>query len=140
MPVEVREIRRVLPDDVAASLERVYVDCPGMASAEDALGRVRAGLARGDRFYAGLFNGKWIAGVLVVGEGAERFLRYLAVHPATRGRGVAERLIGEVRRLESELGEGYLVSGFDLSQEGLPEMLLAMGFIPHGDDGYRCQL
>lgn len=140
MPVEVREIRKSLPDEVAESLQKVYVDCPGTTSADDALGRIRAGLERGDRFYAGLFNGKWIAGVLVLGQGEERFLRYLAVHPATRGRGVAERLLGEVRRLEAEHGEGYLVSGFDLSQEGLPEMLLAMGFIPHGDDGYRCQL
>lgn len=140
MPVEVFEFHHELPVDVASMLDKVYVDTPGTSGSVEVLQEVEKGLKNGGRYYAGQFNGKWIAGVLVSGLDGERVLRFLAVHPATRGRGVAERLVNEVRRLEAEQGEGYLVTGFDLTQPGVPEMLLALGFIPHEEGAYRCQL
>ncbi len=33
-----------------------------------------------------------------------------------------------------------LEADFDLSQEGVPDMLLALGFIPHGQGNYRFRL
>lgn len=141
MPVAVELAAAPLDEGLAAELVRIYEDSPDFTSGEAALAVLRDAVAAGDSLYTGVFNKRHIAAVLVRGEGETRHLRYLAVHPATRGRGVAERLVGEVRRLEAERGTTWLEADFDLSQEGVPDMLLAMGFIPHGSGGnYRCRV
>lgn len=140
MPVAVAAVAAPLAADLLQDLQRVYADYPVFASPEDALEVLQQGLAAGGTLYTGLFNARHIAAVLVVGEGEVRGMRYLSVHHATRGRGVAERLVAEVRRLEAGRGAQWLEADFDLSQEGIPEMLLALGFIPHGDNNYRCRL
>lgn len=140
MPVAVAAVSAPLAADLLQDLQRVYADYPVFASADDALAVLQQGLAAGGTLYTGLFNARHIASVLVVGEGEVRGMRYLSVHQATRGRGVAERLVAEVRRLEAGRGAHWLEADFDLSQEGIPEMLLSLGFIPHGDNNYRCRL
>ncbi|MFZ5561495.1 MAG: acetyl-CoA sensor PanZ family protein [Pseudomonadota bacterium] len=141
MPVAVEIAAAPLPESLAAELARIYADFPDFASPAAAVAVLRDAVAGGDTLYTGVFNQRHIAAVLVRGEGETRHLRYLAVHPATRGRGVAERLVAEVRRLEAERGTQWLEADFDHSREGVPEMLLALGFIPHGDQGnYRCRV
>ncbi len=140
MPVAVAAVSAPLAADLLQDLQRVYADYPVFVSPEDALQALQQGLAAGGTLYTGLFNARHIDAVLVVGEGEVRGMRYLSVHLATRGRGVAERLVAEVRRLEAERGAQWLEADFDLSQDGIPEMLLALGFIPHGEDNYRCRL
>lgn len=141
MPVIVESFRQALPAEVGAQLSRVYRDSPEFESGEAAVAALAAALAAGATLYTGFFNQRHIAAILAEGEGPHRQLRYLCVHPATRGRGVAERLMAEARRLQGEVGVEYLEADFDLSQEGVPEMLLALGFIPHGEAGiYRCRL
>lgn len=139
MPVLVSVAAAPLSSHIAADLEKVYADSPEFASAAAATQVLADAVSDGDTLYVGVFNGHYIAAVLVRGESETRHMRYLCVHQATRGRGVAERLVEEVRRLELERKTRWLEADFDLTQEGVPEMLLAMGFIPHGQEGhYRC--
>ncbi len=142
MPVEVEVYQKELPPAIAEDLRRIYIDTPGYADAQTVLADLQKRLSeRGDRYYAGRFNGHWICGALVGDQGEDRVMRYLAVHPATRGRGVAERLVEEIRQQELERGAGYLVTGFPVDDAALAAILRAMGFIAHGETGiYRCQL
>jgi len=142
MPLMVESFRFALPDELKTQLVKVYKDSPEFASGESALEVLAEALGGHDSvLYAGVFNDRHICSVLAQGDGPHRQLRYLCVHPANRGRGIARRLIDEVRRLEAEQGSSYLEAVFDLRQQGVPEMLLAMGFIPHGEPGaYRCRL
>lgn len=140
MPVAVEITPSPLSPALEGDLVRVYTDYPGFASAEAAVEVLRDAVAAGDTLYTGIFNARHIGAVLVRGEGDVRHMRYLCVHVATRGRGVAERLVAEMRRLEQARGTQWLEADFDLSQEGVPDMLLALGFIPHGQGNYRCRL
>jgi len=142
MPLTVESVQFGLPDDLKTHLVKVYRDTPEFASGESAIDVLTEALGgHGSVLYTGVFNNKHICAVLAQGDGQQRQLRYLCVHPANRGRGVARRLLDEVRRLEAERGSTHLEAVFDLRQEGVPEMLLAMGFIPHGQpEAYRCRL
>lgn len=138
MPVLVSVAAAPLSPQVMADMEKVYVDSPEFASGAAAAEVLADATSDGDTLYLGVFNGHNISAVLVRGESDSRAMRYLCVHHATRGRGVAERLVAEVRRLEQERGTRWLEADFDLAQEGVPEMLLDLGFIPHGETGrYR---
>lgn len=138
MPVLVSVATAPLAPQVMADMEKVYGDSPEFASGAAAAAVLADATNDGDTLYLGVFNGHNISAVLVRGESDSRAMRYLCVHYATRGRGVAERLVAEVRRLEQERGTRWLEADFDLTQEGVPEMLLDLGFIPHGETGrYR---
>lgn len=138
MPVVVTIAAAPLSPEMGRDLVRIYADSPEFASAEAARLVLADAVADGDTLYTGVFNGHHIAAVLVRGAGETRYLRYLCVHQANRDRGVAERLVAEVRRFEAERGTRWLEADFDLTQEGIPEMLLALGFIPHGQGNHRC--
>lgn len=138
MPVIVSVAAAPLSSQIAADMEKTYADSPEFASGASARDVLADAVNEGDTLYVGVFNGHYIAAVLVRGEGDSRHMRYLCVHQATRGRGVAERLVAEVRRLEKERGTRWLEADFDLAQEGVPDMLMDLGFIPHGESGiYR---
>lgn len=140
MPVAVEVAAAPLSPALETELTRIYTDYPGFASVAAAIEVLRDAVAAGDTLYTAEFNARHIGAVLVRGEGEVRHMRYLCVHDATRGRGVAERLVAEMRRLELERGTKWLEADFDLSQEGVPDVLLALGFIPHGESVYRCRL
>jgi GNAT superfamily N-acetyltransferase len=132
MPVVVEVAATPLSPALETELGHIFTDYPAFTSADIALTVLRAAVAEGDTLYTAFFNNRYIAAVLVRGEGETRHMRYLCVHNATRGRGVAERLIAEMRRYELVRGTKWLEADFDLAQEGVPELLLALGFIPHG--------
>lgn len=140
MPVAVEVASSPLSSALENDLTRIYTDYPGFASGAAAVAVLREAVAAGDTLYTGIFNAHHIGAVLVRGDGEVRHMRYLCVHDATRGRGVAERLVAEMRRLEQARGAQWLEADFDLSQEGVPDMLLALGFIPHGEGNYRYRL
>lgn len=140
MPVVVETAPSALDPVLADQLARIYADSPEFTSAGAAVDVLRDAVAAGDALYMAVFNARHIGAVLVRGDGPTRHMRYLCVHEATRGRGVAERLVAEVRKREAGRGTYWLEADFDLSQEGVPEMLLAMGFIPHGAGNYRCRI
>lgn len=135
MPVAVAELPAPLADAPRQDLERIYADWPAGTAADCV-----AAVAAGATLYTGLFNARHIAAVLVCDSAAGRQLRLLAVHPATRGRGVAERLLAEVRRLESLRGTPWLLADDDVARAGSADLLLALGFIPHAEGGFRCRL
>lgn len=128
--------------DIEDALARVYADFPGLPAAE-CLRAIHAALGAGAVFYGGQFNGKWVAGALVQGEPGRRRLAFLAVHPATRRRGVARRLLAEVARLEARTGSTALEArAVDATSEAL---LRSAGFQPFppgpGESpGLRCPL
>jgi GNAT superfamily N-acetyltransferase len=142
MPLIVESCRSSLPDAAKANLARVYRDSPEFASGEGAVTALDAMLGDPEAvLYAGVFNGKHICAMLASGPAVRRQLRYLCVHPANRGRGIANRLFEEVRRQEAAAGASYLEAVFNLEQPGVPELLLAVGFIPQGQpEVYRCML
>ena len=57
--------------DIEADLLRVYADYPGQ-SPETCIDDIRSALARDGVFYAGIFNGKPVAGALVSGPADAR--------------------------------------------------------------------
>ncbi|MFP5383117.1 MAG: acetyl-CoA sensor PanZ family protein [Gammaproteobacteria bacterium] len=99
--------------DLEADLARVYADYPatdgaggdqpGLA-ANACIEAIRSALARDGVFYAGIFNGKPVAGALVTGPADARRIDLIAVRAITRGRGVALRLVDEIARLEQLTG------------------------------------
>lgn len=140
MPVAVETLSFPLSASTADELARIYEDSPEFADPAEALAALAQAVEAGSTLYAGVFNSRHIAAVLVGGEGETRHMRYLCVHAATRGRGVAERLVAEVRRLEGSRGAEWLEAHFNLEQPGISDMLLALGFIPHGEGHCRCRL
>lgn len=140
MPVYVEPLSPPFSEESREGLRRVYTDTPEFPSPEEALVALEEAVREGSTLYVGIFNQRLVAGILLSGQGDTRQMRYLCVHPATRGRGVSERLVAEVRRLETERGTHWLEADFDLRQEGVSEMLLGMGFIPKGAGHYRAML
>ena len=61
--------------------------------------------------YTAEFNSKIIGAIWSTGQGESRVLEYVVVHPANRGRGVAERLVEEVCRIEEEQGVKHFEPG-----------------------------
>ncbi len=59
----------------------------------------------------------------VAGQGESKALEYIVVHPANRGRGVAERLVEEACRMEEEKG----VKQFEPGCGAIHRCLVAFG-------------
>lgn len=96
--------------DIAAittDLLQVYADFPGH-TAPACLAAINTALLAGGLFYAGLFNGRQVAGALVTGLAEQRHLSLIAVRTATRQRGVGSHLLNEISRLERAAGTSML--------------------------------
>lgn len=115
--------------DIEADLRRVYEDFPG-ATADDCLARIRDALANREVFYAGIFNGRPIAGALVSGPADARRISLIAVRALTRGRGVAQRLVDEIARLEQGTGGRALLVATDRDDTAA---LNHLGFVARDD-------
>ncbi len=122
--------------DLETDLARVYADFPGR-SPEDCLAAIRATLRDGGVFYTGTFNGKQVAGAVVSGPADARRIQLVAVRAATRGRGVAVRLIDEIGRLEKLTGARELTIAAE--GEAVP-VLTRLGFAPVSPGLLRKQL
>lgn len=112
--------------DLEAGLGQVYADFPGRPAA-DCLATIRQGLTGDGVFYLGEFNGKPVAGALVSGPADARRIQLVAVRAATRGRGVAQRLVDEIARLEARTGARALLIA--ATGAAVPP-LLRLGFGP----------
>lgn len=140
MPVIVERVSQQLSTEMSEQLLKVYADSPEFDAADAAVNALNTALNQGATVYAGVFNKRAVAAVLVSGEGDTRQMRYLCVHPATRGRGVADRLVSEVRRLEAENGVTWIEAAFDVNQKGVPQMLESMGFIERSAGLHRARV
>lgn len=112
--------------DLETDLARVYADFPGRGP-EECLAAIRAALREGGVFYTGTFNGKQVAGAVVSGPADARRIQLVAVRAATRGRGVAVRLVDEIGRLEKLTGARELTISADGEAAGV---LTRLGFVP----------
>lgn len=136
MPLIVGSFRSGLPGDVKDQLAKLYKDSPEFSSGEAAVAVLAEAVEGGATLYTGVFNSRHICAVLAQGNAPRRQLRYLCVHSANRGRGLARRLFEEVSRLEGAQGVSSLEALFDLRLKGVPEMLGALGFASEGGDSY----
>ncbi|TCM70975.1 acetyltransferase (GNAT) family protein [Acinetobacter calcoaceticus] len=100
MPITVHAYTSLENEDIRDQLERIYDTSPEFGDGQDAIEQLEQNLAQYTLVYTAEFNCKIIGAIWCTGQGDSRLLENIVVHPANRGRGVAERLVAEVCRLE----------------------------------------
>ena len=104
MPITVHAYTSLENEEVRSQLERLYDISPEFSDGADAIEQLEQQLAQYTTVYTAEFNTKLIGAIWSTGQGESRTLEYVVVHPANRGRGVAERLVAETCRMEEEKG------------------------------------
>ncbi len=106
MPITVHPKTSIENDDIHAQLNKLYDTSPEFNGGADALEQIEARLSKNESIiYVAEFNSKIIAAIWCTELNSQsKRLEYIVIHPANRGRGVADRLISEVCRLEEEKG------------------------------------
>ena len=104
MPITVHAITSLENEEVREQLERLYDTSPEFGDGEDAIAQLEQNLQQYTILYTAEFNTKIIGAIWCTGQGESKTLEYVVVHPANRGRGVAERLVAEACRIEEEKG------------------------------------
>ncbi len=100
MPITVHAHTSLENAEVRSQLERLYDTSPEFGDGQDAVEQLEQHLALYTTLYTAEFNTKIIGAIWCTGQGESKTLEYIVVHPANRGRGVAERLVSEVCRYE----------------------------------------
>lgn len=104
MPITIHAYQ-VLPDaGFCQQIERIYDTSPEFGDGADALEQLQQQLQQYTTLYTAEFNSKVIGAIWCTGQGESRLLENVVVHPANRGRGVAERLVEETCKLEESHG------------------------------------
>ena len=104
MPIIVQAVSDLRDAMVRNQIERLYETSPEFGDGQDALEQLDTAVNKDTVLYTAIFNEKIIGAIWCSGQGAQRLLHYIVVHPANRGRGVSDRLISEVCRIEEEKG------------------------------------
>ena len=104
MPITVHAKTSLENQEVRDQLERLYDTSPEFGDGKDAVEQLEQNLAQYTLLYTAEFNTKIIGALWCTGQGESKVLENIVVHPANRGRGVAERLVEEVCRMEEEKG------------------------------------
>ena len=104
MPITVHAYTSLEKEELRSQLERLYDTSPEFGDGHDAVEQLEQNLAQYTLLYTADFNTKVIGAIWCSGQGENKTLEYIVVHPANRGRGVAERLVEEVCRMEEEKG------------------------------------
>lgn len=106
MPLTAKAHNQLADDDLCRRLEHLYNTSPEFADGRAAVAHFKAKLAKGDLLYVGMFNANPIAAVGMFNNGKpdSRLLQYIAVHPANRGRGIAEKLVAMACQQEQAKG------------------------------------
>ncbi|MEO9346200.1 GNAT family N-acetyltransferase [Acinetobacter radioresistens] len=100
MPITVHAHTSLENAEVRSQLERLYDTSPEFGDGQDAVEQLEQHLAQYTTLYTAEFNTRIIGAIWCTGQGESKTLEYIVVHPANRGRGVAERLVSEVCRYE----------------------------------------
>ena len=111
MPITVHACRTLDNPEIRTQLERLYDTSPEFGDGQDAMQQLEQDLQQYTTVYTAEFNSKIIGAIWSTGQGESRVLEYVVVHPANRGRGVAERLVEEVCRIEEEQGVKHFEPG-----------------------------
>ena len=104
MPITVHAYTSLEKEELRSQLERLYDPSPEFGDGHDAVEQLEQNLAQYTLLYTAEFNTKVIGAIWCSGQGENKTLEYIVVHPANRGRGVAERLVEEVCRMEEAKG------------------------------------
>ena len=104
MPITVHAYRTLENLAIRTQLERLYDTSPEFGDGQDAMQQLEQDLQQYTTIYTAEFNTKIIGAIWSTGQGESRMLENIVVHPANRGRGVAERIVEEVCRIEEEHG------------------------------------
>lgn len=104
MPITVHAHTSIENAEARRQLERLYETSPEFGDGQDAVEQLEQHLSQYTTLYTAEFNTKIIGAIWCTGQGEGRLLEYIVVHPANRGRGVAERLVSETCRLEEAKG------------------------------------
>ena len=104
MPITVHAYTPLEKEELRSQLERLYDTSPEFGDGHDAVEQLEQNLAQYTLLYTAEFNTKVIGAIWCSGQGENKTLEYIVVHPANRGRGVAERLVEEVCRMEEAKG------------------------------------
>ena len=104
MPITVHAYTSLEKEELRSQLERLYDTSPEFGDGHDAVEQLEQNLAQYTLLYTAEFNTKVIGAMWCSGQGENKTLEYIVVHPANRGRGVAERLVEEVCRMEEAKG------------------------------------
>lgn len=93
-------------DAINERIIKLYDLSPEFSDGKNALGFFKTALSKGDTLYLAMFNDNPIAAVCARGHGQTRLLQYIVVHPANRGRGIAQRVVKDV--CQQEMANGVL--------------------------------
>ena len=104
MPITVHAYTSLEKEELRSQLERLYDTSPEFGDGHDAVEQLEQNLAQYTLLYTAEFNTKVIGAIWCSEQGENKTLEYIVVHPANRGRGVAERLVEEVCRMEEAKG------------------------------------
>lgn len=104
MPVIVHSLNQIADENIKNQIIKIYQHTHEFTDGEQAYQVLAQAVEQDTQFYVAIFNDKIIASIWSTGTGDSRLLKHIVVHPANRGRGIAERLISEVCRLEEEKG------------------------------------
>ncbi|MEG0482683.1 GNAT family N-acetyltransferase [Acinetobacter piscicola] len=104
MPITIHAKTSLENAEVRDQLERLYDTSPEFGDGKDAVEQLEQNLAQYTLLYTAEFNTKIIGALWCTGQGESKILENIVVHPANRGRGVAERLVEEVCKIEEEKG------------------------------------
>ena len=111
MPITVHAKTSLNTAEVRDQLERLYDTSPEFGDGKDAIEQLEQNLAQYTLLYTAEINTKIIGALWCSGQGESRTLENIVVHPANRGRGVAERLVEEVCRMEEDKGVSVFEPG-----------------------------
>ena len=104
MPITVHAYTSLENDEVRNQLKRLYDTSPEFSDGADAIEQLEQNLAQYTLVYTAEFNTKLSGAIWCTGQGESKILEYIVVHPANRGRGIAERLVSEACRMEEDKG------------------------------------
>lgn len=110
MPVIV-SAEQQLKTELSQHLTKLYDSSPEFSNGEAAIVKANEVLANQGLLYVGWFNNRPVAAIMASGAANNRLLHNIVVHPANRGRGIADRLMAETCRLEREKGTTHFVAG-----------------------------
>ena len=111
MPITVHPKTTIENEDVRNQLERLYDTSPEFGDGKDAIEQLEQNLSQYTLLYTAEFNTRIIGAIWCTGQGDRKTLENIVVHPANRGRGVAERLVSEVCRMEEAKGVHHFEPG-----------------------------
>lgn len=125
MPLEAQAFHTLQDPELNSRIEALYESSPEFASGSHALAFFKSALAKGETLYLGMFNDKPVCAVAARGQGAEKTVQFIVVHPANRGRGLAQELIKQTCELEKAKGVTSFIAGCG----AIHRILLRLGYL-----------